>query len=119
MKDLITSKHKHLLWKDEIGDNFILLRCGEVYRYSNSLLGLYLISKPKALQLKKKGVITDYRETDDKLWVSTTKVENLSRLIDWYGFKKRPHISGNWIGKMESLLGHKIIPFRPELKEAQ
>jgi len=45
MAELITPEHRHLLWKDEIGDEFLLLKYAEVYRYSETHLRVLAWSK--------------------------------------------------------------------------
>ena len=45
MKNLITQDIRHLLWKDEIGNSFLLLRFAEIYKYSEAEIGIYCWNK--------------------------------------------------------------------------
>ena len=56
--------------------------------------------------------------TDDGLCILEVENATLSDLIALGAHKQRPHIKGRWIGKMEEKLGHRIFPYRTELKEA-
>lgn len=112
MKELLSKAERHLLWRDEIGDNFILLKYAEVYRYSVNVLRLYIFSKKMLLQLRKMGLIWDEHETDDDFYIAGVKAENLARIIALGAFRRRPHIGGRWIKKKEQILGHKILPYR-------
>ena len=37
MRDLINTKYKHLLWKDENDSTFLLLKNAEIYRFGENL----------------------------------------------------------------------------------
>jgi len=112
MKTLISDKYKHLLYRDELGDDFILLKYGEVFKYSKNILRLYCWNKKMSFQLKKMGVILNQTETDDKLYILDVKTENLPLLISLGAFKRRPNKQGKWIKSKEKKLGHKILPYR-------
>ena len=116
MKSLLTEKQKHLLWKDELGDDFIILKYAEVYRYSKTTLRVSCWSRKKALQLINKGVVLDKDRTDDLLYHLDVNIKDLPLLIALGTFKRRPNIRGKWIAEKEELLGHKIIPFQPALQ---
>ena len=117
MKDLITQNMKHLLWKDEIGDTFLLLKYGEIYEYSKSTLRLLTWSREKCIWLRQKGVILNESAYDDGLYAIDIDRSNLSLLIHLGRFKRRPYKDGKWIKAKEQLLGHRIIPFNPTLKD--
>lgn len=112
MKDLISSKHRHLLWKDEIGDDFVLTNICSIYRYSDSILSIIFFSRTIPTHLK--PLIFDYFRTDDLLHTCKTNVENLPVFLATAKWKIRPDINGNFIKKLEKRLAHKIIPYRPE-----
>ena len=113
MRSLLTDKQKHLLWKDELGDDFIILKYAEVYRYSKETLMVCCWSRKKALWLINKGVVLTKDRTDDLLYYLEIKIKDLPLLIELGAFKRRPNIHGKWIAKKGELLGHKIILFRP------
>ena len=50
MIDLITRREKQLLYKDELGDVFLLLKYGEVFRYSKNVLRVIISLHSKAVQ---------------------------------------------------------------------
>ena len=116
MRSLLTEKQKHLLWKDELGDDFIILKYAEVYRYSKDTLRVCCWSRKKALQLINRGVVLAKDRTDDYLYYLDVNLKNLSLLIELGAFKRRPNIRGKWIAKKEELLSHKIKPFQPALQ---
>lgn len=115
MRDLLTQQHKQLLWKDECGDNFIILKYAEIYQSSDTKLRLLIFNKDKAILLKKKGLINDFDYVGDALYMADAKVEFLKDLIALGSYRKRPHINGNRISNLEDRLGHNILPYRPEL----
>jgi len=115
IRSLLTEKQKHLLWKDELGDDFIILKYAEVYRYSKETLLVCCWSRKKALWLIKKGIVLAKDRTDDLLYFLEVKIKDLPLLIELGAFKRRPNIRGKWIAKKEEQLGHKIKPFRPAI----
>ncbi len=117
MKNLITKDMKHLLWKDEIGDSFLLLRYGEVYRYGEDTLRLLTWSREKCIWLRQKGVILNETSYDDGLYAIDIDRSDLGLLIQLGAFKRRPYKDGKWLKHKEGLLGHRIIPYRATLKE--
>ena len=98
------------LWKDELGDVFLLTRFLEIYAYSKTVLGCYCWSRRMYLQLSKMGVIFDIRETDDPLYCFRTNRVSLPLLLSLGAFRRRPHLKGKWLREKERLLGHRIIP---------
>ncbi|MFC1508623.1 hypothetical protein ACFL60_02930 [Candidatus Omnitrophota bacterium] len=111
------------LWKDELGDVFVITRQMEIYVYSKTVLGCYCWHKKTYLQLQKTGVIFDVYETDNKVYYFKTNRENLALLFALGTYKRRPHRNGWFIRSKEILLGHKILPYiidnsiRKELKK--
>jgi hypothetical protein len=118
MKDLISKKYKHLLYKDECPEltDFLILKYAEVYRNSETELKLLIFSPKKASQLRKMGVISDIWVTDDNLYISTTDNRNLDALIKLGATKRRINKKGNTLKSLEEKLGHKILTFNPKLK---
>jgi hypothetical protein len=118
MKDLITQDLKHLLFKDEIGDSFLLLKHGEIYKYSEAEIGIYCWNKAVSTRLAKKGLILRRSETDDEFDILFAKVQNLPKIIAMLCIPSRRFNKGSkWIAHKEGILGHRIIPFNPALKE--
>jgi len=117
MIDLITRREKHLLYKDELGDVFLLLQCGRVSRYSKDILRVIISLRSKAVWLRKSVVILNEDTTDDGLYLFDVNQRYLPQIIALGTFKRRPHKNGKWIKKMEKKLAHRIIPFNPMLKK--
>jgi hypothetical protein len=116
MKNLITKKHKCLLYRDEIFDSFLLLLNMEVYRKSETQLGVYCWVKSVFLKLKKLGIVSNEFITDDKLYCFTTDNANLPLLIATGRHFKRIYQHGRWLKDKERRLAHKIIRFDPNFK---
>ncbi len=80
MKELITEQDKHLLWKDECEDDFLLLKYCEVYRRSEDTIKLVIFTKKSrqsdVAQLRKQGAILKEWETDDDLLLLDAKFPN-------------------------------------------
>ena len=117
MKNLISKKYKHLLWQDELHDPFLLTKTAEIYEFDENTLGVYVWSNRNLIPVVFKRARFDEWLTDDHILVFKTPSDNLEEIIKaTRPFKKRPYIKGNWIKQKELLLGHKILPYRPELK---
>lgn len=112
--DLIEPKYRHLLWKDEIGDDFLLTDFGEIYLYSPDTIQLTLIFKKMTVRIKNMVQFWDYWVSGDNLYCFKTKLENLPEILTQNKLKKRFYLKGKRIRMFEERLGHKIIPFRPQ-----
>lgn len=111
---------RQFLWKDEIGDVFLLTRYMEIYLYSKTTLRCYCWSSQKRFQLIRKGTISNIWATDDDIHTFDTDIKNLHILIALgKPFKRRPYLKGNWIKNMEKRLGHRIKPFEPLLQKTE
>lgn len=119
MKDLISSKHKHLLYKDETNQTFLLTKYLEIYRKSKKTLGVNCWSKRIYLQLKKEGIISDKFITDDRLYTFEIENANLPLLIATGSHSRRVHRNGRWLKDKEKRLAHKIISFNPDLVDSK
>lgn len=115
MHNFITKSLKHLLWKDECGETFLLLKYCEVFRYSESVLRLHVFLSGKASLLRKMGLVLNETVTDDPLHIIDVKIENLDAVIALGAFKRRPNVKGRWIRDKEIRLAHKIILYQPTL----
>ena len=113
MKDLIAREHRHLLWQDELGSDFLLLKYTEIYRYSEDVLRLHMWNKRKLLQLRKIGGVLDIMRIDEPFLVIDVKVSILPQLIALGAFRRRPKLKGRWVRDKERILAHKILPYRP------
>lgn len=113
METFLSLNQKHLLWKDEVGDDFILLKYAEVYRFSENAFRLHIWSSKKLSQLLKNGLIFGLIGLDEGFTIAHAKVTNLSQLIALGAFKRRPNINGNWIKSKEKILAHRIFPYKP------
>ena len=112
MKKLITRKQKHMLWHDELGSDFLLLKYAEVYLYSSDIVRLHVFSEKMLPQLRKRGLILDEKASDDDFHIIYSKVENLPQIIKLGEFRRRPPINGKWIKHKERVLPHKILKYR-------
>lgn len=118
MREIIGPERKHLLWKDELNDQFILLKYAEVFRFSEKELVVWCWSKKKAAQVRNNCSVLNEDQTGDGLSIFRVKVEDLGRLISLGAHKKRPNIMGRWISDKEKRLGHRIRPYNPhKIKE--
>ena len=110
MKNLILPKDRHMLWHDEVKpfSDFIILKYGEVYKFSDSIVRVFCWSDKILAQLKKMGLILSEIKTDDNFYTLDIKIENLPLLIQMGRFKKRLNSNSKWFKEKEILLGHKI-----------
>lgn len=120
MKDLISDKYKHLLWKDEVGDSFLLLKYGEIFQYSQDVLRIHSWSKKIFMKtfsnLERICPIFNEWQTDDGLCIADINRADLPQVIEAWAPKKRFAKNSKWLKDKEKKLGHKIIQFKPELK---
>ncbi len=106
-----------MIWRDEIGNDFLLLKYGEVYRYGENTLRLLAWNPDLCARLRERGVILNEISYDDGLYAIDIDRSDLGLLIQLGAFKRRPYKDGKWIKRKEDLLGHRIIPYRATLKE--
>ena len=102
------------LWRDEIGDIFVLSRHMEIFCFSKTLLSCYCWHQKTYFQLKKMEVIINDLITDDRIYHFHTNQNNLPLLLSMGAFKRRPHKRGAWLRRTELKLGHKIQPLTSE-----
>ena len=111
MKSITPDKYKHMLWKDECGDDFLLLKYAEVYRYSKDTLRLHIWSKKYLSLVRSRGWILNERSLDEQFTVVEVDNSNLESIIQLGAFKRRPDAKGAWIKRLVVLLAHKrIVP---------
>lgn len=109
IKDLIKDKYVHMLWKDECGDDFLLLKWGEIYRYSKKSLALYIFSKRVCGRMQKKGLIFDVQELDEQFDLCFANVENLAKLLAFGAYSRRIPKNSKKLKLLEDKLTHKIF----------
>lgn len=121
MKDIITKKHKRHLWKDEIGDTFLLTKSGEIYKYSDTVIRALCWSPYRSKQLKEIDEVELVDSTGDGLRLFEAPVGMLDRMLDAMGINatQRLHHNGKVVRIAKQRLGHAIIPYRPELPETR
>jgi hypothetical protein len=117
MKEIISARHRHLLYKDEVNDTFLLTKFMEIYRKSKTTLGCACWSYKTLVKLRSKGIIFNEWSTSDGLYIFLTKNENLDVLIQCGAPKRRIHKKGKWLKSREQKLGFKIIPYNPSYNE--
>jgi hypothetical protein len=114
LKQHLNPKHFHMLWKDELGDIFLLTKKMEVYLYSETTLGCYCWHDRTFHQLKKSGLISHVMVTDYSIIAFRISIKNLPLILSLGVFRRRPHCHGKWVKEKENILGHRIILFRPD-----
>jgi len=114
--NILPKDFKQLLYKDEIGDPFVLTKFMEIYLKSSHSLGCSCWSKRIFTQLQKTGLIFNEWRTDDKLFTFETDLKNLELLIKLGSHSRRFHRHGIWLIDKEERLGHKITPFNPQFQ---
>lgn len=118
MKELITKKDIHLLYKDECGDDFLVTSFGEVHVKDNNTLRLYLLGPDKGLvpyrSLRSQIPLFNVNKLDDGFIECETKIENLPSLIKTSTRKQR--LQKRVIPKWEKALAHKCYPIKSNKK---
>lgn len=112
MIDLITSKHRHLLWRDECDDDFLLMKFGTIWRYSKTVLGLNVFVRKVCRLMLSQGLIYDHQALDDTFDLCFAKVEKLSGLIARDNRAIRMKRNCKMHRELEHKLAHKIYPYR-------
>ena len=115
MKDLITKEHRAMLFKDECGDEFLLIKGGEIFENGETTLKAHIYSVNSAVIFRKKVPFLNKDATSDPLWVFTFEKRNLGLAIEALGFKRRPRSDSKFMKNIEKNLCHKVIPYKPEV----
>ncbi len=105
---------RHLFWKDEVEDLFLLTRVMGLYWYNINTLTLLIWNYNTKVKLRDKGLIFDEIECDDGLLACKANIASLPYLLSINSVKKRFRRNSLRLKKLVELLGHKIIPFRIE-----
>lgn len=113
MKDLIDKKYYNSLWKDQCGDQLLLLRYAEVYRCAENTLRVVSWSPYKISKLKKMKITFNEDSTDDELYIVETDVKNIDILIELGIYKRRPNLDGEWLKDKIERISHALIPYNP------
>jgi hypothetical protein len=119
MRSILPSRFRHMLWKDELGEDFVLTKSGEIYRYGQNELRAILWSFTKSSQMQERGARLEHK-TDDGLFLLNFPASELQAVISLLGsFRKRPDIKGTWVKDRQARLAHQIIPYRPSLGDEE
>lgn len=100
------------IWKDELGEKFILTKGAEIYLFDDNTVGVYLYRNKVALLRKVRLKCPILHEIDQhgSLCQFHTKIENVPLLIKLTGAIKRKFCrSGKSLRDISDKLGHKII----------
>lgn len=116
MHVLITKRHKHLLYKDEIGEEFLLLKRCEVFERSETTLGCHFWLKPARSKVAFLSSRFNERVTDDPLYICDINKADLPALLALERSKRRKRLTDVWLKDMEKKLCHKIIPYNPRIE---
>jgi hypothetical protein len=117
MRSILPSRFKHMLWKDELGEDFVLTKSGEIYRYGQNELRAILWSATKCSLMQERGARLDHK-TDDGLFLLNFPISELQAVISLLGsFRRRPSIKGAWVKDKQARLAHQVIAYRPTLVE--
>ena len=116
IQNIASQEFKHLIYRDEIGDSFILTKVMEIYRKTKTTIGCYCWSYNTLVKLRSKGIIFNEWSTSDGLYLFETNNENLSILIECGSPKRRIHKNGKLLKYREQKLAHRIIPFNPSIE---
>lgn len=114
MRNLITEKHKHLLWQDECSDDLLLFEWGSVWKWSDKVLGLNVFDRARCRRMLSQDLIYAHDELDDTFDLCYAYVEKLPLLLATSTWSKRLKINGNRLHNFERRLAHKVIPLRPD-----
>ena len=115
MEKLISYKQRHLLYKDEANDTFLITMYLEIYRKSKSILKCSCWNKRVYSSLQKTGLIFNEWNTEDKLFTFEVDIANLPLLIATGSHSRRVSQHGRWLKDKENRLGHRIYPFNPKI----
>ena len=115
MQELLKSSQRHLLWQDELGDEFVLTKYGEIFDYGNGELKVHTWSKWYADKIASKVRILSKDSTDDPLFILTVELRSFVPILMLGTHRRRPNLRGVWIKKAEKALCHKIIPLNPRI----
>lgn len=113
MKGNITKEERQMLWVDEMGDEFLLTKYGEIFQSGKTKVKVHTWSRQVKEKAARVCVIWGLMETDDPLWVFETDISNLEYLISLGRLRKRPWLGGRWLKEAKERLCHDIIAYEP------
>jgi len=120
----LTQLEKYL-YKDEVGDIFLITKNAEIYLYRGykketqkvAEFGLYIWGVSFINKLREMKLLSHEMDSDEEFYIAFTSVKNLPTILSLQrAFKHRPDLHGTFISNLEYRLGHKIIPFNPDLE---
>lgn len=101
----------HLLYKDELGDIFLLTKYFEIYMKDDEVLGVYCWNNSAFKKVKKYTLNEPVKALD--LYCFDVHADHLNELLEPGTPKRRVHRNGTWLQDKEKRLGHKIFPYTP------
>ena len=112
-------KLKPYVYRDEIGDMFLLTKNMELYldigytpeTIGEAVLGVYFWYTSSRLKGHNRELFYDLWR-DDELWHAKMKLEHLTPLLQLYPRSNQYSRKSKKIKKLEEFLGHRIIPLR-------
>jgi hypothetical protein len=110
----INERMIHLLYKDELGDIFILTKYFEIFMKEDDNLGVYSWNTNAFKKVKQYALQEPVKALDIHCFeIHTDDLDNLIRLGV---HKRRVHRNGTWLQDKEKRLGHIIMPYTPTIK---
>ena len=116
MKDLISNKHKHLLYKDEINNIFLLTKHFEIFKCSDKILGMYIFNRLVLKKLRDEGLLIGEKGSDEKFHIAYIELKNLDKIIDMFKTTRRLNENCKRMEYIRSIIGHEIKRFNPAFK---
>jgi hypothetical protein len=108
MNDIVPKEYHHMIWVDECGHEFLLLKYAEVFKRSEEVLRLHVFGPKSRLLLQKMGVILNEWGLDEGLAIVEVDKATLLPIIEVGAFKRRPDTKGKWVQELQKTLAHKI-----------
>jgi len=104
----------HLLYKDELGDIFILTKYFEIYMRDDDVLGVYSWNTNAVQKVRQYALHEPVKVLD--IHCFEVHIDDLDKLIEQGVHRRRVHRNGTWLQDKEKRLGHIIMPYTPTIK---
>ena len=104
----------HLLYKDELGDIFILTKHFEIYMKYDGIMGVYSWNTNALKKVKQYALNEPVTMLD--IHCFEIHADDLNKLIEQGVQKRRVHRNGTWLRDKEKRLGHLILPYTPTIQ---
>jgi len=110
MNKLITSSQKHLVYHDELKEQFILLNCMSIYIQSDEDLLVLCWSKKIVDDIIGKKINKDEPwQDDERVYSFTVSKQKIQDLIEYNTYSSVSDYKKKWLDNKIERLGHKII----------